>query len=188
MECDKCREEMTAFLDGELSPLSDQEMKAHLAACRKCAVELEEMKESFAFVESHMVAAELRPEVWQQVRSRVATIAPPEPAGALQELFQKYRWVTATAALMVTSALAFGFWGYLRYEQSSRELQKYMNTYIEQREALRPPEIPVLDASSPQHVKTNPVAVPTDFPGDRNPFVEVDSTLYSNPFRTEAQR
>jgi len=188
MECDKCREEMTAFLDGELSPLADQEMKAHLAACRKCSVELEGMKDSFAFVEAHLAAAELRPGVWQQVRSRVATIPPPEPAGAFQDLFQKHRWITATAALFATAAMAFGLWSYLRYEQSSRALQKYMNAYIEQREALRPPENRLRDVSASQHLKTNPVVDPTDFPGDRNPFVEVDSTLYSNPFRTEAQR
>ena len=188
MECNKCREEMTALLDGELSPLSEREMNAHLAACRTCSAELGELKESFSFVETHLAAAELRPEVWQQVRSRVATLTPPEPAGVLQELFQKHRWVTATAASAVTAALALGFWGYLRYEQSSRELRNYMNTYIEQREALRPPEIRALDVFSSQSSETNPVAVPTDFPGDRNPFVEVDSTPYSNPFRTEAQR
>jgi anti-sigma factor RsiW len=188
MECDKCREEMTAFLDGELSSLSDRELKAHLEACRKCAAELSELKESYAFVESNAVAAEIRPEMWQQVRSRIVVISPPDPAGTFHYLFYQNRWIAAAAALAATAVLAFGFWTYLRYEQSSKQLQNYMNAYIERREAARPRRAPSLDASASRRAQSEAVAVPTDFPGDGNPFVEVDSTPYSNPFNTEAQR
>ena len=62
MDCKQCTEDLTAYLDGELSPADSAQVQSHLAACASCADELRSFQEAADFVESHK--RELKPASW----------------------------------------------------------------------------------------------------------------------------
>lgn len=189
MECEKCTDDLTAYLDGELSEWRAGEIKAHAEACPSCAAELLALKDSAAFVEPRVHAVELRPEVWQGVRARISAMEAPAPGLGLLGFIEMHRRATAAAALIATVAVVIGLWDYVRYEQSQKQLDQYMNAYIQQREAQNVPRAPALNVSTkqnPAHGAISPVVYRGGYDG--NPFLQIDFIPDSNPFRVEAQR
>jgi len=189
MECEQCMDELTAYLDGELSEARTGQVKAHMASCPSCAAELQALKEAAEFVESRVHGVELRPELWQGIRGRISGVEAPEPVVGLIGFIEIHRWTAAATALGATFALAIGLWSYVRYEQSQKQLERYMNAYIQQREAqnasITPaPKVPPEQESAP--ARFSPIVYRGGYEG--NPFLQVDSVPESNPFRVEAQR
>jgi len=158
-------------------------------SCRACAAEMAELRESAAFMESQVLLAEPPPEIWQNVRARISYLQPPAPAPGFLGLLGMHRWAAAAATLTVIAAVGLGLWSYRRYEQT-QQLNEYMNAYIQERESQRSGyRVPVLNVPfSPKTGQgaTEPAVGRRGY--DFNPFVQIDSTSYSNPFRTEAQR
>ena len=189
MECEKCTDDLTAYLDHELSEARAEAVKAHTEACRSCAAELLALKDAAEFVDSSVHAVGLRPEVWQGIRDRVSAMEAPEPTVGLFGFIEMHRWTASAAALAATVALVMGFWSYVRYEQSQKELHKYIDAYIQQREAHNASLAPVSNISTEQRPAPGTIS-PLIYRGeyDGNPFLQVDSVTESNPFRVEAQR
>jgi anti-sigma factor RsiW len=179
MECENCLDDMTAYMDRELSARRTQEIKSHLEACPGCRDEYSALVESATLIDSHAGVAQLRPEVWQNVRARISAMEAPVPGRGFLGFLELHRWTAAAAMLLVVAAVALGVWSYLRYEQSQKELQDYMNAYIQQRGAQ--------DAGSTASVlkarDSQGPAVPRIY--GNNPFVQADETEPINLFRTE---
>jgi len=181
MECERCREDLTAYLDGELSESGAQEVRIHTEACRSCAAELESLRGSAEFFESGVQAVELSPALWHNVQARISAMEAPVPAGTLLNFFEAHRWATAAAAAVAVVVIAVGAWNFMRYEQSQRDLKRYMNTYIQQRESSN--LAPEISTAAPNAIS------PVSYRGEEsNPFLQVDSIPDRNPFRMEAQR
>jgi hypothetical protein len=78
MNCERCRTELEDFLYGELSAAQTAALREHLTGCADCRVvrdTLERENEIFAeFYEQ--TALDPAPEMWEAIRSRIATETP----------------------------------------------------------------------------------------------------------------
>jgi anti-sigma factor RsiW len=170
MDCKRCAEDMTAFLDGELSDADSRGLRSHLDACASCADEMRSLKEAADFIESHRNDLEPRPQSWNLVRARISSSGafPPHRFPALG------RWRIATAALALMAALALG---YMQYQQiQRRDLDRYMSQYIHEREAR----------AQARSIPTATGVPGIGMPYPDNPFAEVKViTTADNPFRSE---
>lgn len=182
MKCDECRDDLTAYLDGEVSAARADEIRDHLNLCRPCATEHHEIKSAAQFVATHATPLPLRPDVWNGIYARISTLEVPDrSSNPLMRILS--RWRAATAVVAVAAALAVGYWGYIRYETSEADLHKYMNAYLSEREEQ-------------ERFRNTPVAENADRPSEAeaihpeyfdNPFVEPEPIAYNNPFRSEDQ-
>jgi hypothetical protein len=174
MDCKKCADEMTAFLDAELSDREAEQMRSHLNACNSCSEELVSLRESREFIESRVGELVPRPEAWNIVRTRISM---DPPSRSFFDIFTLTRWrvVIATLALMLTGGL-----GYMQYQQTEKKtLEKYISKYVREREAQWQAKS-VLANTRPgsEFNEANPFA--------DNPFLEIKATVVSdNPFRSE---
>ena len=174
MDCANYVEDLTAYIDGELSDGVAERLRLHINSCASCASELRGVKEAAVFVDSHVHELKPRPELWANVRSQIAVIeVSPRPTGFLQVLHAP-RWLTATVALAASLLLTLGVWEYIQKRRSDEAFQQYVTEQIELRRLQD--ETPGLDiqVSSPtsQEMFTD------------NPFVTVsEETTFRNPFR-----
>lgn len=178
MECPECCDNLTAYLDGELADSVAGRMSRHLEECKPCRKEFLEMRESSDFIARHARALEPVPEIWNNLRARIAEMPPPGGSFGFFRFLVLNRWKTAAATLTATFVLALGLWGYMQYQQSQRELASYANEYIQMRaiqermHSLRMSEA-AGDPSGVLHVYPD------------NPFMTVRSVSLDNPFRSE---
>ena len=170
MDCKQCTENLTAYLDGELSPADSSQVHSHLAACTSCADELSSLREAADFIESHRRELKLRPGSWSAVRAHLAV----EKSPPLFGFPVPNRWRAAFAAAACITILAVG---YLWYQQvQERSLNAYISQYMRAREASQPFRFVRSGADS--------VFKSENFAVD-NPFIEAKVGLDSNPFRSE---
>lgn len=166
MDCKRCNEELTAFLDGELSPDDSAEVQSHVANCRLCAQELSGLQEMGDLLDAH--TRELDPHVgsWSMIRSRIE-----QPNSHRFSLQEWGPWRLTAATLALAAIVTFG---YLHYRQvQSRDLDRYISQYIQDRET---------------RLQGQPVSLtPTQFedPYANNPFADVKAVLTDNPFSSE---
>ena len=168
MDCKQCAEDLTAFLDGELSAADSERVRSHLGSCPSCSHELGSLQETANFVETHTRTLELRPGSWNLVRARITTENAPAPS----RFWIPNRWRLAMGALAL--AAVFGL-GYLQYQRiQERNLDLYISNYIEQRETQM--EAPQVMFSGTE-----------ENPYGNNPFVEIKASFNGNPFRSEGR-
>jgi anti-sigma factor RsiW len=169
MDCKQCAEDLTAFLDEELSAADSERVRSHLAICVTCADEWRSLKEASDFIESHKNELEPGPESWNMVRARISTV----DSHPSFRFFAPRRWRVALAALAIAAACTVG---YLQYQSiQRRSLSQYMSQYIQDRERRRQTPSILADAENLQ----------IEVPYADNPFIEVTDTLGDNPFRSE---
>ncbi len=181
MDCERCAESLTAYIDGELPDVTTHDVKAHLDKCGSCREEYQSLEMSADFVAANVRELQVRPEIWNGVGARVTVLGAPAPG--LVHWLTSNPWWTAAATAVTTVALVFGFWGYIRHQQDQRALQQYMTQYIQARdEQEQARRVPVLtsNGSSTEIESYHP-----EYAG--NPFVAVKSTADMNPFRSEDQ-
>lgn len=104
--CRSVRENLTAWVDGELSPRSAMRVQRHLAACSVCAAEADEMRTAIEWqrrcLPQAVMVAEFDPQPLQ-ARLRRALAAEPEPRPMWwARLFQP----VAVAGAVVAAAVA----------------------------------------------------------------------------------
>ncbi len=182
MDCERCTEDLTAYLDGELTQAKASDVKTHLALCETCREEYRSLEVSARFVEAHCTDIEIRPEAWNVVRARISAMPSASPAPGLYQWLITNPWWGATATALATVALILGFWGYTRHQAEQKDLTQYMAKYIETREAQeKSPRILVrAPGGSAVEAEIHPEY-------EDNPFVTVSSTADSNPFKPEDQ-
>ena len=88
MECNNVREELVAYIDGELSSMGKHAIEAHLAGCKECAAEHNKLTTT---IESTHKVRGIQPagDWWERLRKRlytpdsspVSTVADPNVQG-----------------------------------------------------------------------------------------------------------
>jgi anti-sigma factor RsiW len=181
MDCERCADDLTAFLDGELSPGKSKEMQAHLNSCRHCAEELSSLSDSANFINSRTKEIPLKPEIWNNIRARLSTMDVSTRSAGFSLFWQWHRWWVAATAVATAMGLALGFWGYLRYAESQASLRVYMEEYVAARKAQE--QMPRIPATL---VSGNPSeAGMISSENSDNPFSEPVAISYNNPFHSE---
>ena len=158
MDCRKCTDNLTAYLDGELSPADSAQLHSHLETCVFCTAELRSFEEAANFVQTHTRDLEIRPESWNVIYDRIHTARLASPFGVLLP-----KWSQTLAATAILAA--FGL-GYLWYQHDQKKsLDNYISQYVKSREAEF--RLQAMNAFLP------------------NPFTEAKPAPEKNPFRLE---
>jgi hypothetical protein len=178
MNCQSYSEDLTAYLDGELSRSRAEAISAHLRECGPCSQELRELRRAGEFVEAHALSLEPQSHLWNNLRGRIGAVPEQEVPPRLILGWFAQRWLAAAASLAAAVVLALGIWGYLGYRQSERSLQDYMSSYIQRRESER--KMPSAEAGFDGvfHAAAFQGAAP------HNPFAATQSVSFDNPFRS----
>lgn len=158
MNCGQCTDNLTAYMDGELSAAESVQMRAHLEICDSCTAELSGIRQAATLVESNLRELEVRPESWNAVYDRINAV---RPNSSFHTFFRKWAETLAAAAVLVAISL-----GYLWYQHNERRsLDDYISRYVKSREAE-------------SHAQTAHYFV-------LNPFSESKPSADINPFRLE---
>jgi anti-sigma factor RsiW len=161
MDCRQYLENLTAFMDGELSPADSEKIQSHLQHCHSCSEELQSLREAAEFLESHHRQLTPNPESWNLVRARIGeTSATPSSRFSI---FNRFRW--AMASLAAVAILTFGYVEYQRVQE--RNFERYVSQYMQQRESQ------IIRESTSKN------------PFEGNPFLDVNDTFTGNPFLPE---
>lgn len=183
MDCERCADDLTAYLDGELPDAKKLEVKSHLQTCQSCREEYRSLELSARFVETHTRELQVSPVVWHRVRARISVMEAPAPSPGLFYWLTANPWRSAAATVVATASLALGLWGYMRYQEAQRDLLQYMTQYIQAREAQEHAhQLPALSAES---TSTEVDLVHPEYLD--NPFATVQFDPDKNPFRSEDQ-
>jgi hypothetical protein len=182
MDCHKCNDDLTAFLDGEIAGLQRDEMESHLEKCPPCRQECEDLRGTATLISNYAADLDPAPQIWNNLRVRIMEMpAPVTPPGFFRFLVLN-RWATATATMAATVLLALGLWGYMEYRQSQDDLAIYMDDYIQMRNLTeRLHSLQVVQSSSSAGFATE--ALGPEVP--ENPFAEIRPVSMTNPFRAE---
>lgn len=178
MDCTNYVDDLTAYIDGELSHGVAERLRLHLNGCASCTAELRGLQEAVVLVDSHLRELKPGPELWANVRSQIAAIeVSPRPTGFLQ-LLHAGRWLTATVALAATLLLTLGVREYLQKRRSDEAFRQYMTDQIEIRKLQD--EMPRLDIQLSNSTSQGRFS--------DNPFVMVsEETTIENPFRKKVE-
>ena len=170
MDCKRCAEDLTAYLDGELSPADSERVRSHLEFCGSCSDELRSLREAADFLGSHTRELEPRAGSWNMVRARITSENIPSPS----RFWVPNRWRLGLATLAIIAAFAFGYTQYQQYQR--KNLEGYIYQYMQEREAWIKAHTVLTGAGVNSQVE-NPYA--------GNPFIEIKATVADNPFRSE---
>ena len=181
MDCRQCNEDMTAYMDGELEGSAAEEMRIHLAKCPPCHGEYRDLRDSTALVVAHARELDPVPEIWNNLRNRIAEMPPPAGSFSIFRFLTVNRWATAITVLAATIALAVGMWDYMQYQQSQSDLEASLNGYVRIRTVAE-------RFHGRQLAKAQNVSLNMDYFGPKdlkNPFAEPQPVSYTNPFKSE---
>lgn len=167
MNCTDCFDNLTAYLDAEVSPEFRAEMDSHLSACGVCRSEEAGLRESMDYVDARVREIDLRPQLWDGVWSRIAQLDAPVDRRSFWSYFGGRRGAMAAAAVALSFLLAIGGWQYVQEQRSRAALMEYMTQYVERRIA----EERAHDAGGGA-VYDNPFLTPREGPSFGNPFLE----------------
>lgn len=181
MDCRQCNDDMTAYMDGELEGTVAEDMRIHLAKCPPCHEEYRDLRDSTALVVAHVGELEPVPEIWNNLRNRIAQMPPPSSSFGLFRFLVVNRWAAAVTLMAATVVLAVGMWGYLQNQQSRSELEASLNEYVQTRAAAER-----LHSRQLAEAEKAPLKMDYFGPEDmKNPFAEMRTVSFTNPFRSE---
>ena len=182
VDCERFANDLTAYLDRELSDARMIEVKSHLEICDCCRKEYRSLELSARFIETHAREMQPAPEIWKRVRSKISSMEAPAPAPGLLQFLVASPWWSGAATIAAMAVCAFGIWSYTQNQAAKRDLIQYMTRYVQVREAE--------EQTHRTEAAVTPGADPDSFIRAKysdNPFVTMDSTPDKNPFRSEDQ-
>lgn len=181
MDCRRCNDDLSAYLDGELADSARDDLERHLGECEPCKEEYLDLKRSSELVESKLPVLEPAPEIWNGLRTRIISMptASDSPGGFFSFITMN-RWITAAATLAATVALALALWGYVQYQNSRQELERYMSEYIQARD-MQERMLQIQDAGAGGVDNAGYARFP------ENPFAVTKPASFTNPFRSEGK-
>jgi len=182
MNCQKCSQNMSAYLDGELDTQASGRTEAHLSSCDACSAELQSLRESARFIEANTAEPRLSPETWVKIHERISApeirVAKPQWS---EFFFGQRRWLmgaTAAAALLISVGIGSLL---IQRRQVERDAFALMERYSRMR-----------DIEEQWHFaqEVDPAIVPPEdiagiTPPAINPFAVVKYDPDKNPFRSE---
>ena len=170
MDCKNCIDNLTAYLDGELLPEDDSQIRLHLASCAPCSRELQGFRQASDFMASNARELNLSPGSWSRVQAQISARKP----GSFFRLPIPVRWQIPAAAFACLVLITSGFLWYQQARENS--LNAYIAQYEKAREAGRFIRRAAADINS---------GLGSDVYTIENPFVEAKVGLDLNPFRSE---
>jgi anti-sigma factor RsiW len=102
MDCKRDREELSAYIDGELAPAARAELESHIQACASCRAEVaaqDRLGEAFASLREVTPPGDFEARFWARIAREKEAAA--EPAGWR-------RWLTWPRALTAAAVTALG--------------------------------------------------------------------------------
>ncbi|HTO54428.1 MAG TPA: zf-HC2 domain-containing protein [Myxococcota bacterium] len=102
MDCKRDREELSAYIDGELAPAPRAELESHIQACASCRAEVaaqDRLAEAFASLREVTPPGDFEARFWARIAREKEAAA--EPAGWR-------RWLTWPRALTAAAVTALG--------------------------------------------------------------------------------
>ena len=131
MKCRSTQKKLSAYQDGELKPLEQEELGRHLLSCQPCREEYEKLERVWQTLGK---LEEIRPDPWfypQLVRK----LKEPRKRGLLPALEHVFRFIgaPAIASIILVIGLAAG---------------SYLGTNLARRDLFPSPSIPVSDSQS----------------------------------------
>jgi anti-sigma factor RsiW len=181
MDCRQCNDDLTAYLDGELENPFAERMSRHLEICPPCRAECMDLRDSAALVAAHARQLEPAPELWNNLRARVAEMPAPGGSPGLFRFLVVNRWAAALTTLAATAALAVGLWGYLQHKQGDIALETDFNQYVQSRMVTE-------QLHGIQLMEAQNAPLDGEFLGPvtlENPFAGARQVSFTNPFRSE---
>ncbi len=181
MDCRQCNDDMTAYIDGELDKATAEQMGVHLDRCPPCRDEYRGLKNSAAFVTAHVREIDPTPELWNNLRIRIAEMPPPSSSTGFFHFLVVNRWTAAIATLAATVVLAVGIWSYVQRQNAQSDLEASFREYIETRtvaEQIHSQRL--LDAENAPFSEESIGPKSLD-----NPFADIRPVSLVNPFRSE---
>ena len=129
MNCRKCRDQLSAYLDGELAVQQAERIRAHLDTCKACREELEFLKQTIGLVKElpHVPAP-------PKLRERVlAGLETPQAEDVPREGVSKWRTLWPAAAVLV---IGLAIWAFYRprtpSEPQTVAAKRSMGTRVDQ--------------------------------------------------------
>jgi anti-sigma factor (TIGR02949 family) len=181
MDCRQCNDELTAYIDGELSASDAKEMNRHLEKCPPCLREYRDLKSSTTLVVTHAQELAPSPEIWNNLRSRIAEMPAPANSFGLFQFLVINRWAAALSTMAAIAVLFVGMWGYMQHQQSLRNLEASMQEYIQTRSVAEQ-----IHGQQLRAAESTPVSWELVGPANmENPFAEMRPVSFTNPFKSE---
>ena len=169
MECRSYSESLTALMDAELSRDQAKEVESHLTDCAQCHEEYQSLLDSQKWVEQ-LKPLKLNPNLWTKIHSEITDVRTEESSWLLGlRSFFGVRWMPVAAGTLGVAFLSLFF----VYERNM-EMERALQTYLQEREELEIAEISV------SRYTVSP-ALQAAYP---NPFM-VNLTSRGNPFKVE---
>jgi predicted anti-sigma-YlaC factor YlaD len=172
MECKKCTDCLTAYLDRELKDADRRRIESHLDACQSCSSEYVYLGKAADLVETYRTGIVPRPGSWIDVRSRIMAAEPISQS----PFFYINRW---RVPLAVAAVLVLFILGSMQFHNAKkRELDHYISQYLIERDKLNYSLMISNDVMHGSKTETSTRATYTV-----NPFLETMVILPENPFR-----
>ena len=174
MECQSCREALTALLDEELGSDLQSEIRSHLSKCSACKAEYDSLLFSFDLTE-RVDSIQLNPKIWTRIQREVAASLNTPTKKDLRPFFRSLfipRWRPAAAAIglvVIAAILFFSSPG----SGTDPALEKEFTIFILQREEISRQNRRILFElrQTADDRASNPFVVPIS-QEQRNPFRE----------------
>jgi Putative zinc-finger len=160
-------ENLTAYLDRELSSRQARRMKLHVDRCGPCNQELASLTEAERLVTVNIRELTPRTELWDNIRVQISALEMEQRSPGFLEILYSKRWLTAATALSATLLLSLGIWAYLRSQHYDDTLHQYMTEYFERRESEAKA---LLRTASDEKSSDNPFVLTLDEDSSQNPF------------------
>ena len=172
MNCQSCREALTALLDQELSSEEQGSVESHIRACSDCREELESMRYAFALTE-RAESVPLNPAVWERIHSEIESLDSPG-RGRMGRLVRSLLLPPRRVAVVAGIALAIIIILFVSFPINTpdRALEEEFTAYIQKREKISRENRRMLFENTQNGGYQ-----------ESNPFVKLVSHPSTNPFR-----
>lgn len=177
MECQICAENLTAYLDAELSQEESAQLASHLESCRSCREEFDSMVFARQMTDFHLPELELQPATWNQIERRIRSVRPartaaPRPLRSWTPAIARPALARAAivAILGLVALSVYVAWPSLAPNEG---VERSLQAYVQQMEAKEREHNDIdIFASNDGFFATNPFATEDRHHRSHNPFTE----------------
>ena len=186
MECQACRDNLTAYLDQELSSGERTLVEQHLRQCAGCSSEFDSLSRSHWIVNQALEEIDVRPEMWQTIeaaiRPQISVERTASPWGVFAAWLRmpKHALAAGTIGLVLLFVSLFVYQSRQRPDSSVEILRPQLRLMIEKMDADEQKPHNYLLSPADDETKSNPFAL-QHVRFDRNPFRDGPLTEGSLP-------
>src|SRR5437588_8613679 len=122
MKCEACKNQLEAYVDGELSEETTEHLGSHLMSCAECSQLLETLTAEQEIYARYDRGLEIAPAMWNAIEARIAAEPIRDSPFSLSDWFAalfaapKLGWGLAGAVALIVATVAIGLI-YIRLQQ-----------------------------------------------------------------------